>query len=170
MPKGERTGYPTQKPLKLYERIIAASSNPGDVVLDPFAGCATTPIAAERLGRRWVGIDLWEKAHEVILYRLRQEGLATPDAEAFAGENIQLLTAGDVHYIPGSPVRTDAGEAAAPHLRAKYSRAVAKEAWQKLSRQEMRDILVAAQSDNELVVCAGCGRRCLLYTSPSPRD
>ena len=45
----ERTGYPTQKPLALYERIIQASSNPGDVVLDPFAGCATTPVAAERL-------------------------------------------------------------------------------------------------------------------------
>ena len=52
----ERTGYPTQKPLALYERIIEASSNPGDVVLDPFCGCATTPIAAERLGRQWVGM------------------------------------------------------------------------------------------------------------------
>jgi len=50
----ERTGYPTQKPLALYERIIKASSNPGDIVLDPFCGCATTPIAAERLGRQWV--------------------------------------------------------------------------------------------------------------------
>ena len=47
----ERTGYPTQKPLALYERIIAASSNEGDLVLDPFAGCATTCVAAERLGR-----------------------------------------------------------------------------------------------------------------------
>ena len=54
-PRRERTGYPTQKPIALYERIIEASSNPGDVVLDPFAGCATTPIAAERLGRQWVG-------------------------------------------------------------------------------------------------------------------
>ena len=46
----ERTGYPTQKPVKLAERIIKASSNPGDVVLDPFAGCAYVPVAAERLG------------------------------------------------------------------------------------------------------------------------
>ena len=48
----EATGYPTQKPLALYERIIQASSNPGDMVLDPFCGCATTPVAAERLGRQ----------------------------------------------------------------------------------------------------------------------
>ena len=56
----ERTGYPTQKPLALYERIIKASSNEGDMVLDPFCGCATTPVAAERLGRQWIGIDMWE--------------------------------------------------------------------------------------------------------------
>ena len=75
----ERTGYPTQKPLALYERIIKASSNPGDIVLDPFCGCATTPIAAERLGRQWVGIDIWEKAHEAVLNRLEAEGLAVPE-------------------------------------------------------------------------------------------
>ncbi len=54
----ERTGYPTQKPLALLERIIKASSNEGDVVLDPFCGCATACVAAEKLGRQWVGIDL----------------------------------------------------------------------------------------------------------------
>ena len=61
----ERVGYPTQKPLALYERMIRASSNPGDIVLDPFAGCATTLVAAERLQRQWVGMDIWEKAHDV---------------------------------------------------------------------------------------------------------
>ena len=66
----ERIGYPTQKPLALYERIIKASSDEGDIVLDPFAGCATTCIAAERLGRQWVGIDIWEGAHGVVLDRL----------------------------------------------------------------------------------------------------
>ena len=55
----ETTGFPTQKPILLYERIIKASSNEGDVVLDPFCGCATTPVAAERLGRKWVGMDIW---------------------------------------------------------------------------------------------------------------
>ena len=54
----ERLGYPTQKPLALLERIIQASSNPGDVVLDPFCGCGTSIAAAQKLGRRWVGIDI----------------------------------------------------------------------------------------------------------------
>ena len=60
----ERTGCPTQKPLALLERIIKASSNEGDWVLDPFAGCATACVAAENLGRQWVGIDLSAKAVE----------------------------------------------------------------------------------------------------------
>ena len=67
----ERTGYPTQKPLALLERIIAASSNEGDMVLDPFAGCATACVAAEKLGRQWVGIDLSPKAVELVNLRLR---------------------------------------------------------------------------------------------------
>ncbi len=54
----ERLGYPTQKPLALLERIIKASSNPGDTVLDPFCGCGTTAHAAESLGRKWIGIDI----------------------------------------------------------------------------------------------------------------
>ena len=67
----ERTGYPTQKPLKLLERIIAASSNEGDMVLDPFCGCATACIAAQNLGRRWVGIDISRKAVELVNTRLK---------------------------------------------------------------------------------------------------
>ncbi|MDE0067699.1 MAG: DNA methyltransferase [Acidimicrobiaceae bacterium] len=69
----EIVGYPTQKPLALLERIIAASSNEGDVVLDPFAGCATTCVAAEKLDREWVGIDLSPKAAELVNERLRGE-------------------------------------------------------------------------------------------------
>ena len=69
----EKVNYPTQKPTALLERIIAASSNPGDVVLDPFCGCATTAIAAEKLGRRWVGIDLGAKAMEMTEKRLRKD-------------------------------------------------------------------------------------------------
>ena len=69
--KKERIGYPTQKPLALLERIIKASSNEGDVVLDPFAGCATACVAAEQLGRQWIGIDLSEKAVELVNYRLQ---------------------------------------------------------------------------------------------------
>ena len=68
----ERTGYPTQKPLALLERIIKASSNEGDVVLDPFCGCATACVAADNLGRQWVGIDLSAKAVELVNQRLQQ--------------------------------------------------------------------------------------------------
>ena len=67
----ERVGYPTQKPLALLELIVAASSNEGDLVLDPFAGCATACVAAEKLGRRWAGVDLSEKAVELVNIRLR---------------------------------------------------------------------------------------------------
>jgi DNA methylase/Restriction endonuclease len=67
----ERLGYPTQKPLALLERIIAASSNPGDLVLDPFCGCGTAVDAAQRLGRRWVGIDVTYLAIDLIDKRLR---------------------------------------------------------------------------------------------------
>ena len=69
----ERIGYPTQKPLALLERIIKAGSNDGDVVLDPFAGCATTCVAAEQLGRQWLGIDLSVKAIELVNERLRAD-------------------------------------------------------------------------------------------------
>ncbi|MDQ2729267.1 MAG: restriction endonuclease subunit M [Actinomycetota bacterium] len=67
----ERLGYPTQKPLALLERIIAASSNEGDVVLDPFCGCGTTIDAAQKLGRRWIGIDVTYLAVDLIRKRLR---------------------------------------------------------------------------------------------------
>ena len=69
----ERTGYPTQKPLKLLDRIIKASSNEGDMVLDPFAGCATACVAAERLDRQWVGIDISKKAADLVQVRIRKE-------------------------------------------------------------------------------------------------
>jgi DNA modification methylase len=67
----ERLGYPTQKPLALLERIISASSNPGDVVLDPFCGCGTAVHAAHKLGRRWIGIDITHLAIALIEKRLR---------------------------------------------------------------------------------------------------
>ena len=68
----ESTAYPTQKPLALLDRIIKASSNQGDVVLDPFCGCATACVAADRLNRKWVGIDISPKAAELVNLRLQQ--------------------------------------------------------------------------------------------------
>jgi DNA modification methylase len=96
--KGERLGYPTQKPEALLERIISASSNEGDVVLDPFCGCGTATVAAQTLGRRWIGIDITHLAITLIKTRLKDsfglvagkdyevigEPVAVPDAEALA--------------------------------------------------------------------------------------
>ena len=96
----ERTDYPTQKPLALLERIIKASSNPGDVVFDPFCGCATACIAAERLGRQWIGIDISAKAHELVIDRMRREvSLGDADAPALFGS---------VTCLTRPPRRTDA--------------------------------------------------------------
>ena len=67
----ERLGYPTQKPLALLERIINASSNPGDVVLDPFCGCGTAIAAAQQLGRKWIGIDITHLAVALQKNRLK---------------------------------------------------------------------------------------------------
>ena len=69
----ERTGWRTQKPVALLERIIKASSNHGDLVLDPFCGCATACIAAERLGREWIGIDILPQAAQVLSSRAKRE-------------------------------------------------------------------------------------------------
>ena len=69
----ERIGYPTQKPLALLDRVIKASSNAGDVVLDPFCGCATACIAAQAKNREWVGIDISPKAAELVRQRMTDE-------------------------------------------------------------------------------------------------
>lgn len=68
----ERLGYPTQKPLALLERIIEASSNEGDIVFDPFCGCATTLVASDQLKRGWVGIDISPKAVELVVERIKK--------------------------------------------------------------------------------------------------
>jgi len=67
----ERLNYPTQKPVSLLERIISASSNPGDIVCDPFCGCGTAIAAAQKLGRRWVGIDITHLSIALQKYRLK---------------------------------------------------------------------------------------------------
>jgi site-specific DNA-methyltransferase (adenine-specific) len=76
----ERLGYPTQKPLALLERMISASSNPGDIVLDPFCGCGTAVHTAQKLGRRWIRIDITPLATNLIKTRLEDafSGLTVP--------------------------------------------------------------------------------------------
>ena len=94
----ERLGYPTQKPEALMDRLIGMSSNEGDVILDPFCGCGTTIASAQRLNRRWIGIDITNLAITLIRHRLRDtysddieqtyevigEPVSVPDAEALA--------------------------------------------------------------------------------------
>ncbi len=92
----ERTGYPTQKPLALLDRIIAASSNPGDMVLDPFCGCATALVAADRMERQWAGIDLSALAVKLVDERI----------QADRGE----LPWGGATALTEPPRRTDLGE------------------------------------------------------------
>ncbi len=79
----ERMGYPTQKPLALLERIIIAASNEGDVILDPFCGCGTAVVAAERLARRWIGIDVTHLAISLMKYRLH-DGFGLKPGRDFA--------------------------------------------------------------------------------------
>ena len=69
----ERTGYPTQKPLALLNRIILASSNEGDLVMDPFCGCAPTCVAAQQLGRKWIGIDVEKRSVKILTERLSDD-------------------------------------------------------------------------------------------------
>ena len=87
----ERLGYPTQKPVALLERILNASSNPGDTVLDPFCGCGTTVHAAQKLGRNWIGIDVTHLAVGLIEKRLR---------DAFEG--VQFTTHGTPQDLDGA--------------------------------------------------------------------
>jgi len=91
----ERLGYPTQKPEALLERILLASSGEGDLVLDPFCGCGTTIAVAQRLGRRWIGIDITALATSLIKGRLRD---AFGDATGFhtVGEPITLSDAAEL--------------------------------------------------------------------------
>ena len=132
----ERTGYPTQKPLALYERIIKASSNEGDMILDPFAGCATTCVAAEQLNRQWVGIDIWDKAHDVVVRRLHD----------------QVGLFGEVQFINEPPARTDDGETASPFLRVKVK--VKEPEGPHWTRAEMYEHLL----DQYGARCQGCDR------------
>ena len=158
----EITGYPTQKPVALYERIIKASSNEGDVVLDPFCGMSTTLVAAERLNRQWIGCDIWQGALDVVMNRMRQEGLMVPELMPNEESSTEVrLTEGKVIYLQYPPVRTDAGEISTPFLKTVLKAPKLK--WEKLSHTHIQDYLAVAQSLTGIgsagdITCAGCGR------------
>lgn len=86
----ERLGYPTQKPESLLERIIQASSRPEDIVLDPFCGCGTTVAVAERLKRRWIGIDISPTAIEIMRCRLWNQSRCVPLVVAMPNSEADL--------------------------------------------------------------------------------
>ena len=136
----ERTGYPTQKPLAVYERIILASSNEGDIVLDPFAGCATTCVAAEIHGREWIAIDINREAENVVKKRLR-EGAQLPRQGQSWNRAIKTRTT--------APRRTDNGAKAAPEL----VLISPKPSGPKMTARELRERLAIMDG----AFCQGCG-------------
>ncbi|MYF08007.1 MAG: hypothetical protein F4233_09010, partial [Rhodospirillaceae bacterium] len=145
--KKERVGYPTQKPIGLYSRIIRSSTAEGDIVCDPFAGCATTCVAAEGLGRQWVGMDIWDDAKAVVLKRMERERMALP--EAGCGD----LFTKEIHFTDELPSRTDDGEPAAPFLRPKVT--VFEPRGPKMTREAMYRHLLGQHGPT----CQGCDRR-----------
>ena len=145
----EKVGYPTQKPLILYERLIKASSNECDIVLDPFCGCATTCVAAEKLNRQWVGIDIWDKAHKVVIERLKKEGYLADTGTERAD---LIYTKGMITYSKKPLKRTDGGSEAVPFLEIKM-----KEFDDRIqdpySNTKKKELLL----ERDGPVCQGCG-------------
>ena len=156
----ERTGSPDQKPLALYERIIKASSNEGDLVLDPFCGCATTIIAADNLKRRWVGIDRRVDARYHIITRLM--GISKKERERiekFAVDKQwldQQMQQYEMHYQTEPPKRTDQDNQTSPELPHTYNA----EPENPLTHAEIHEILV----DKFGLKCWGCN-----YIPPDKR-
>ena len=151
----EKTGSPDQKPIALYERIVKASSNEGDIVLDPFCGCATTILAANNLNRRWIGIDRRKDARYHIITRLmgitrKQRADLEQKAQHHNQTWLDKQTARyEMHYQTEPPIRADNGEQNIAELPAVY---IAKPE-NYYSRDEMQEILIQQFG----VECWGCG-------------
>ena len=99
----ERIGYPTQKPLNLLKRIISASSEPNDVVFDPFCGCATTIEAAERLGRNWIGVDITIHAVRRVARLRLQDRLHLKEGDDYVIDGVPLSWEGAYHLWDQDP-------------------------------------------------------------------
>ena len=156
----ERTGSPDQKPLKLYERIIEASSSEGEIVLDPFCGCATTIIAANNLKRRWIGIDRRKDARYHIITRLMGVDKKERErVEKFATDKVWLdkqMQRYEMHYRTEPPTRTDNQETASADLPPVFP---INEEFQ-MTRQEMHQVLIEEFGP----YCWGCN-----FKAPDPR-
>ena len=162
----EKTGYKTQKPLALYERIIAASSNPGDTVLDIFAGCATTAVAAERLGRQWIACDIAYRSWTMLKRRFALKGYALSDmtratTDALDGKQPELTKATSFTIGPNNlPVRSDEDPAPFHNLRkvkrikSGQPRSARSASWSgRIPKEEAKELLV----DRFGAYCWGCG-------------
>ena len=166
--RGEYTGYSTQKPLGLYERIIRASSNPGDVVLDMFAGCATTAIAAEGLGRQWVACDMAYRSWTMLKRRfylngIALEGMTDSTREALASvrkdRSFQEPQQWTTSYVigPGElPARDDDDPATPPQLEQarRAGQSTQSSTWSgQISKEDAKQLLINRFGP----VCWGCG-------------
>ena len=159
---GEYSGYSTQKPVELYEKFIKASSNPGDVVMDVFAGCATTAIAAQRLGRNWIACDMAYRSWTMLKRRFYQNGIqlegiseATSKAlgELALEYNIEATVIGPMEL----PQRNDT-DPAPPHLleqaRRDARRSTQSSTWSgRITKEDAKELLIKRFGP----VCWGCG-------------
>ena len=169
----ERTGYATQKPLKLLDRIIRASSNPGDVVMDLFAGCSTTALAAENAGRKWIACDMAYRATTMNYRRFYKEAgilLSTANLDVVRGavgehqikaddgeelttkyKHGTLVGPNDLHLFPRQTVDP---AAAAPNLRTIPKRAPISTSWTGgIPKPRAKELLLAEFGP----YCWGCG-------------
>ena len=159
----ERTNYATQKPLRLYERIVKASSNPGDMVLDIFAGCATTAVAAERLGRQWIACDMAYRSWTMLKRRFYLNGYALSDMtdstrDVFGEHQTTLQEAESFTIGPDElPIRTDQDPAPFHYLqqgRGRGRRSTQTASWSgRISKDDAKKLLI----DRFGPVCWGCG-------------
>ena len=160
----ERTGYATQKPLALYERIIKASSNPSDVVLDIFAGCATTAVAAEKLGRQWIACDHAYRAWTMLKRRFYLNGFGLSDitdaTKQALGSHQPTLQFQQAQTIGPQelPLRDDEDPVSHHHLPQRRNRN-GKRSYQtagwsgRISKEDARKLLIAKFGP----ICWGCG-------------
>jgi len=145
----ERTGWNTQKPLALLERIIEASSNEGDIVFDPFCGCGTALVAAENLGRRWVGAD--DDVNAIYVVRERVASL-----KGILADQPQFQSV--VFVLRQAPARTEAATAADGVLKDPTGIIIPKMPSDKMSNAAIRDQLMEWQQQLDgNIQCPGCG-------------
>ena len=153
----ERVGYPTQKPLALLDRIIKASSREGDVVLDPFCGCATTCIAAERLKRRWLGIDKNLQAYYMVYYRAFHDKQLGYISEESTEESIAMFDT-RLRLSDKPPARTDIDPAELEKQDADKKEKELIRQKKKPMPQGEKNKYRAIQYEDQRGMCAGCDR------------